>query len=116
VIREPVIRVLVVDDHPVAREGVRRMLDGQPGLRVVAEAADGAAALTAVSEHRPDVVLMDQRMPVFDGVAAIRRLTGKYPAVRMLVLTTYDEDHDIQRAIEAGAEGDLLKDTPSPMD
>ena len=106
------IRVLVVDDHPVVRDGLRGMLDGQPDLDVVGEAADGEQALAAVARCAPDVVLMDLRMPVLDGVGAIRRLAADHPEVRVLVLTTYDEDHEIVRAVEAGATGYLLKDMP----
>ena len=107
-----VLRVVVVDDHPVVRDGLRGMLDGQPDLTVVGEAGDGREAVTVVARERPDVVLMDLRMPVLDGVAAIARITAGQPRVRILVLTTYDEDHDIVRAIEAGARGVLLKDAP----
>ena len=108
----PPIRVLVVDDHPVVRDGLRGMLDGQPDLQVVAEAGDGKAALAQVARHEPDVVLMDLRMPELDGAGAIEVLTRRHPSVRVLVLTTYDEDQEIVRAVEAGAVGYLLKDTP----
>ncbi|MCO1657322.1 response regulator transcription factor [Pseudonocardia humida] len=106
------VRIVVVDDHPVVRDGVRGMLDGQPDLHVVAEAADGDEAVAQVARHAPDLVLMDLRMPGSDGVAAIRTLARDHPGVRVLVLTTYDEDQDILRAVEAGAVGYLLKDTP----
>ncbi len=109
------VRVLVVDDHPVVRGGVVGWLAAQPDIDVVAEAADGLEALAAVAEHAPDVVLMDLRMPRMDGVAAIERITAAHPAVRVLVLTTYDTDADIVRAVEAGATGYLLKDTPLPQ-
>jgi len=107
-----VIRIVVVDDHPVVRDGLRGMLDGQPDLQVVGEAGDGAQALSVVATTSPDVVLMDLRMPRMDGVQAITRLARTHPGLRVLVLTTYDADHDIIRAVEAGAAGVLLKDAP----
>jgi DNA-binding NarL/FixJ family response regulator len=106
------IRLLVADDHPVVRDGLRGMLAGQPDLEVVGEAADGAEAVALVPRLRPDVVLMDLRMPGMDGVEAIRRLRTSRPDVRVMVLTTFDTDTDVVRAIEAGATGYLLKDTP----
>ncbi|SDX88397.1 two component transcriptional regulator, LuxR family [Modestobacter sp. DSM 44400] len=108
-------RILVVDDHPVVRGGLVGWLAAQPDLEVVGEAADGLAALAAVAEHEPDVVLMDLRMPRMDGVTATGRITAVHPDVRVLVLTTYDTDADIVRAVEAGAAGYLLKDTPLPQ-
>jgi len=110
-----VVRVLVVDDHPVVRGGVVGWLAAQPDIDVVGEAGDGLEALAAVAEHAPDVVLMDLRMPRMDGVAATGRITAAHPGVRVLVLTTYDTDADIVRAVEAGATGYLLKDTPLPQ-
>ncbi|MGY2003660.1 response regulator [Blastococcus sp. SYSU DS1024] len=109
------IRVVVVDDHPVVRGGLVGWLDAQPDLDVVGEAGDGAEALVRVAELEPDVVLMDLRMPRMDGVAATVRIGVEHPAVRVLVLTTYDTDADIVRAVEAGATGYLLKDTPLPQ-
>jgi DNA-binding NarL/FixJ family response regulator len=106
------IRIVVVDDHPIVRDGLRSLLDGQPDMAVVAEAAEGLAALAAVGAHAPDLVLMDLRMPGVDGVTAIGRIRAAHPDVHVLVLTTYDEDADIIRAIEAGATGYLLKDAP----
>lgn len=106
------VRVLVVDDHPVVRDGLHGMLDGQPDLEVVGQAANGHQALAAVSRVQPDVVLMDLRMPELDGVEATRRIRDGYPDVHVLVLTTYDDDADILRAVEAGATGYLLKDAP----
>lgn len=105
-------RVLVVDDHPVVRDGLRGMLDGQPDLEVVGEAADGQQAVARVARLAPDVVLMDLRMPGLDGVGATERIRAAHPGVAVLVLTTFDEDHDILRAVEAGATGYLLKDAP----
>ena len=105
------VRVVVADDHPVVREGLRAMLDAEPDLDVVGEAASGEDAVRLAAEHRPDVVLMDLRMPGGDGVTATGRITAAGHA-RVLVVTTYDTDADILRAVEAGATGYLLKDTP----
>lgn len=105
-------RVLVVDDHPVVRDGLRAILATQPDLEVVGEAADGDEAVAAASRLRPDVVLMDLRMPGLDGAGATARITVELPDTNVLVLTTYDTDADILRAVEAGATGYLLKDTP----
>ena len=106
------IRLLIVDDHPVVRDGLRAVLATQPDLQVVGEADTGAAALARVATDPPDVVLIDLQMPGMNGVAAIARIRAAYPDVQVLVLTTYDTDADITAAIEAGATGYLLKDTP----
>jgi len=106
------IRLLIVDDHPVVREGLAGMLAGQPDFDVVGEAKDGADAVKQEGQLRPDVILMDLRMPNMDGVGAIKAIREKRPFANILVLTTYDSDADIVRAIEAGATGYLLKDTP----
>ncbi len=106
------IRILIADDHPVVREGLAGMLAGQPDLEVVAQAGDGQQAVTLWQQHQPDVVLMDLRMPDMDGVEAIAAIRQQWPSAPILVLTTYDSDADIVRAIEAGATGYLLKDTP----
>ena len=102
------IRVLLADDHPVVREGLRGMLASEPDIEVVGEAGSGPEAVALAGRLRPDVVLMDLRMPGGDGVDATRRLAG----TTVVVLTTYDSDADILRAVEAGAAGYLLKDTP----
>jgi DNA-binding NarL/FixJ family response regulator len=107
-----VIRVLLVDDHPVVREGLRGMRASETYLDFVGDAASGPEALARVAELAPDVVLMDLRMPGGDGVAATERITADHPRTHVLVLTTYDTDTDILRAVEAGATGYLLKDTP----
>jgi DNA-binding NarL/FixJ family response regulator len=107
------VRVLIVDDHPVVRNGLRGMLDGEPGVEVVGEAADGAEALAVTPRVDPDVVLMDLRMPGMDGIEATAAFTARGPAPRVLVLTTYDTDADVLRAVEAGATGYLLKDASS---
>ncbi|GGC09748.1 response regulator transcription factor [Cellulomonas carbonis] len=106
------VRLVVVDDHPVVRAGIVGLLAGEPDLDVVGEAADGAAALDVVARTAPDVVLMDLRMPVVDGATATERILAAHPRVRVVVLTTYETDADILRAVEAGAAGYLLKDTP----
>lgn len=106
------IRVLVVDDHPVVRMGLRALLDAQPGIDVVGEASDGNEALARTVELRPDVVLMDLRMPSIDGAAATALIIKAVPGTRVVVVTTYDNDADILRAVEAGAAGYLLKDAP----
>jgi DNA-binding NarL/FixJ family response regulator len=105
------VTVLLADDHPVVREGLRGMLDAEPGITVVAEAASGAEAVAMARQHRPHVVLMDLRMPGGDGVAATADIRADVPGTRVVVLTTYETDADIVRAVEAGASGYLLKDT-----
>ena len=105
------IRLVVVDDHPVVRAGIVGLLDGEPDLEVVGAAGDGREAIELVAALRPDVVLMDLRMPVMDGVEATGRILATAPQVRVVVLTTYETDADILRAVEAGATGYLLKDT-----
>jgi DNA-binding NarL/FixJ family response regulator len=104
------IRVLVADDHPVVRTGLAAVLVQQDDLQLVAEAENGERAVALYREHRPDVCLMDLRMPVMDGVEAIRTITTEFPTARILALTTYEGDADIRRALEAGARGYLLKD------
>jgi DNA-binding NarL/FixJ family response regulator len=107
-----VIRVLVVDDHPVVRSGLTGLLSVTDDISVVGEAGDGSEAVALVESTRPDVVLMDLRMPRMDGVTATGAILSSYPTTRVLVLTTYDTDTDILHAVEAGAAGYLLKDTP----
>ena len=106
------IRLLIVDDHTVVRAGLQGMLAGQPDFEIVGEAADGTEATALTDQLRPDVILMDLRMPRMDGVTAIRHIKARHPEVQVLVLTTYDTDADILPAIEAGATGYLLKDVP----
>jgi DNA-binding NarL/FixJ family response regulator len=106
------IRVLLVDDDALVRSGLRMMLAGAESLEVVAEAADGREVLRAVDLHRPDVVLMDIRMPQLDGIAATRLLATQPDPPAVLVLTTFDADELVLRALQAGAAGFLLKDTP----
>ncbi|MBD2899922.1 Transcriptional regulatory protein LiaR [Actinomadura sp. RB99] len=104
------ITLLIADDHPVVHDGLRGMFTGEPGFEVLAEAADGAEAVRLAEALRPDVVLMDLRMPGTDGVTAITRMAERGLPARVLVLTTYDTDSDVLPAIEAGATGYLLKD------
>ena len=105
------IRLVIVDDHPVVRDGLRGMLESQPDFEIVGEASDGSAAVRLAESLVPDIVLMDLRMPVMDGVTALREIKTHNPQVQVLVLTTYDSDADILPAIEAGASGYLLKDS-----
>ncbi|MGW1104350.1 response regulator [Streptomyces sp. NPDC002540] len=107
-----VITLVVVDDHPVVRDGLRGMFDSDPGFRVLGEASNGVEGVDLVARLDPDVVLMDLRMPGGGGVAAIAELTGRGARSKVLVLTTYDTDSDTLPAIEAGATGYLLKDAP----
>ena len=104
------IRVLTADDHPVVRVGIAAMLANEPDLVVVAEAADGVEAVALFEAHRPDVVLIDLRMPRLDGVGAIQAIRAVDPGARLVALTTYEGDADIHRALSAGACGYLLKD------
>jgi DNA-binding NarL/FixJ family response regulator len=106
------IRLIIADDHPVVRTGLQGMLAGQPDLEVAGEATTGREAVDLAVKLRPDVVLMDLRMPEMDGVTAISAIKALQPEVHVLVLTTYDTDADILPAIEAGATGYLLKDAP----
>jgi DNA-binding NarL/FixJ family response regulator len=103
------IRILIADDHHVVRQGLVALLKTIDGLEVVAEAADGWQAIDKFEEHRPDVTLMDLRMPKIGGVEAVTHIRSKYPQARIIVLTTFDGDEDIYRAIQAGAKGYLLK-------
>lgn len=106
------IRLLIVDDHPVVRDGLKGMFTSDPGCEVVGEAKDGAEAVALAESLRPDVILMDLHMPGVDGVSAIRQLAERGSPARVLVLTTYDQDSYVLPAIEAGATGYLLKDAP----
>lgn len=106
------LRVLLVDDDPIVRGALSLMLGGQADLDVVGEAENGEQALTQVAVHRPDVVLMDIRMPVLDGLEATVRLHARPAPPHVIVLTTFDADENVVRAVAAGADGFLLKDTP----
>jgi len=106
------IRVVIVDDDALVRAGLTLMLDGAHGIRVVGEAADGAEVPAVLDAHRADVVLMDLRMPGVDGIAATARVRARRNPPQVLVLTTFDTDELVVRALRAGASGFLLKDTP----
>ena len=108
------IRVLLVDDQALFREGCRTVLSIHAGIEIVGEAANGEEALRRVQALKPDVVLMDLRMPVLDGVTATRRIHSEHPQSRVIVLTTFDDDEEVFDALRAGAVGYLLKDTPPP--
>jgi len=111
-----VITILLADDHPVVRHGLRGMLEAEPDLRVVGEAGTGTESITLATNLRPEVVLMDLRMPDLDGASATTQIRAAVPDTRVMILTTYDTDRDILRAIEAGACGYLLKDaTPQEL-
>jgi DNA-binding NarL/FixJ family response regulator len=104
------IRALIVDDYPVVREGLRTMLSTDRTVQVVGEASDGAEAVAMVAEKKPNVVLMDIRMPNMDGIEATRQIKDKYPSTAVIVLTMYDSDAHVIDAVRAGASGYLLKD------
>lgn len=106
------IRIVIADDHPIFRAGLLGLLSGQQEFQVVGEAANGREAVSVVRHTAPAVLLVDLQMPELDGVGAIRQIRAVAPETRILVLTTYDSDGDIIRAVEAGATGYLLKDTP----
>ena len=103
---------MLVDDHPAFRKGLAALIESEPNLRVVAEAGDGCKALEVYRQSRPDVVLMDLRLPGMGGVEAIIAIRKEFPDARVIVLTTFDMDEDIFRAIQSGAKSYLLKDTP----
>jgi DNA-binding NarL/FixJ family response regulator len=107
------IRILIVDDHPPMRMGLAALIKSQPGMDVIAEASDGEEAIEVYDDVLPDIVLMDLRMPGMGGVEAILAIRKKHPEARVIVLSTYDLDEDIHRAIQSGAQSYLLKDMPS---
>lgn len=105
-------KVLIADDQSLVRIGLRKIIASEPGLEVIAEASDGRSAITAALNHRPEVVLMDIRMPVLDGIDATRQITESAPSVRVLILTTFGLDEYVYGALRAGASGFMLKDAP----
>jgi DNA-binding NarL/FixJ family response regulator len=106
------IRVMLVDDHPAFRKGMAALITSEPGLEVVAQTGDGSEALELYRAKKPDVVLMDLRLPGMGGVEAILAIRKEFPEARVIVLTTFDTDEDIYRAMQSGAKSFLLKDTP----
>lgn len=106
------IRVMLADDHPVVRDGLAAIVNQQPDMEVVAEAGDGEQAIAFYEQHLPDVLLLDLRMPKYDGVAVVQRVLESHPKARVLIITTYDGDEDIFRSLSQGAKGYLLKDAP----
>src|ERR1700722_18028387 len=106
------LRVVLADDHPVVRDGLAAIVNQQLDMEVVAEAGDGEEAITLFERHRPDVMVLDLRMPKRDGVAVVSRVMELSPKARLLVMTTYDGDEDIFRCLSQGAKGYLLKDAP----
>jgi two-component system NarL family response regulator len=106
------IRLLVVDDHPAFRMGLAALIESEPDMTVVAESGDGQDAVEIFRREKPDVVLMDLRLPGFSGVEAIIVLRKEFPGCRVIVVTTYDADEDVYRAIQSGAQSYLLKDMP----
>ena len=104
------IRILIADDHPIVREGFAGMIAAEPGMEIVAEAENGRQAVELFRKHLPDITLMDLRMPVMGGVEATAQIRKEFPKSRIIVLTTYDGDEDIYRALQAGAQAYLLKD------
>ncbi|GAP16947.1 response regulator [Levilinea saccharolytica] len=105
------IRILIADDHLIIREGLRLILETAEGMELVGEASDGAEALRLAGETRPDVILMDLRMPGMDGLTAIQHLSVEHPQIAVVILTTYNEDDGMVRGLQAGARAYLLKDT-----
>ncbi|MFN2150575.1 MAG: response regulator transcription factor, partial [Anaerolineales bacterium] len=105
------LRLLIADDHLIVREGLRLILETEPGFELIGEASDGAEAIQLATELQPDVILMDLRMPRLDGLTAIERLGKEQPHIAIVILTTFNEDDLMRQGLQAGARGYLLKDT-----
>src|SRR4051794_17305573 len=106
------IRVFSVDDHPLLREGITAIIDNQPDMSVVAQAATGSEAIQMFRQHQPDVTLMDLRLPDVSGIDAVIAIRAEFPEARIIMLTTFEGDVEIQRSLKAGARGYMLKSTP----
>ena len=111
-VANPKIRVILADDHPVVRDGLAAIINQQPDMHVIAEAADGEEAIALFQREQPDVMVLDLRMPKRDGVAVVEHVLGQDPKARLLIMTTFDGDEDIFRCLSQGAKGYLLKDSP----
>ena len=104
------LRILIADDHPVFRDGIRALLDADPATEIIAEATTGDEAIALAEQHRPDVILMDLKMPGMNGIEATRRITARTPSIRVLVVTMFEDDASVFTAMRAGARGYVLKD------